>query len=59
MFTALRKLKKRSEDQKESELENQVAHAIFDLEVNNEELKSALQPLSFVGAQEIKVSKTK
>uniref|UniRef100_A0A7S1KUP6 40S ribosomal protein S7 n=1 Tax=Percolomonas cosmopolitus TaxID=63605 RepID=A0A7S1KUP6_9EUKA len=59
MFTALRKLKKRSEAQKETELENTVAHAIFDIEVNNKDLKYALQPISFVSAREIKISKTR
>jgi len=40
-----------------SELEDQVAQALFDLEVNSNDLKAELKDLTFVAAKEIEVSK--
>ena len=58
MLTALRKLRKQGEE-KPTELETQVAQAVFDLEVNDKNLKTDLQLLHFTNAQEIAVSKDK
>lgn len=58
MFTALRKVRK-VKDQKPDELEQQIAQAVFDLEVNSKELKTELQPLTFSAAKEVKVGKDK
>ncbi|KAL0476827.1 ribosomal protein S7 [Acrasis kona] len=58
MLTALRKIHK-SKDQTPDELETQIAQAIFDLEVNNKDLKAELQPLTFSSAKEVKVGKDK
>ena len=59
MFTALRKIKKQNKDEKPSELEEQVAQAVFDLEVNDKNIKNDLQLLTFAAAQEVPVSKDK
>lgn len=56
--TSLRKIKK-AQGQKVEELEQKVAQAIFDLEVNNTELKDDLQTVHFVAAKEVNISKTK
>jgi small subunit ribosomal protein S7e len=58
MFTALRKIKKQA-DEKPTELEQQVAQAVFDLEVNDKTVKSDLQLLQFTSAQEVVVGKDK
>lgn len=57
-LTSLRKIKKPT-GQKADELEQKVAQAIFDLEVNNSELKDDLQTVQFVAAKEVKINKTK
>nr|CAG4716528.1 unnamed protein product [Naegleria fowleri] len=58
MFTSLRKVKK-AKDQEVSDLEKQVAQAIFDLEVYSKDLKADLQPLVFSSAQEVAIGKEK
>ena len=57
-LTSLRKIHT-EKDAKPTELEQKVAQAIFDLEVHSKELKVDLQPLHFVKATEVNVSKTK
>eukprot|EP01080_Neovahlkampfia_damariscottae_P003113 gene3113-5283_t len=57
-LTSLRKIHKQK-DQKVTELEQKVAQAVFDLEVHSKELKVDLQPLNFVKATEVSVSKSK
>jgi small subunit ribosomal protein S7e len=56
-FTSLRKIKKSKGEP--DELEKKVAQAIFDLEVNNKELKTELQPIHFVAAKEVAINKSK
>jgi len=56
-FTSLRKIKKAKGEPDETE--KLVAQAIFDLEVNNKELKTDLQPIYFVAAKEVNVNKNK
>ncbi len=58
MLTALRKLRKQGEE-KPTELETQVAQAVFDLEVNDKNLKTDLQLLHFTAAQEVAIAKDK
>ncbi|KAI9785174.1 MAG: 40S ribosomal protein [Geoglossum umbratile] len=41
--------------QSPSELETNIAGALYDLETNNSDMKSALRPLQFVSAREIEV----
>ncbi len=38
-----------------SELETNIAGALFDLEVNTPDLKAALRPLQFVNAREVSI----
>merc|ERR1711900_91630 len=56
MFTARQKIKK--EKGEPSELENQVAQAFVDLEINNEELRPFLKNLHIAGAKEVVVNKS-
>merc|ERR1711898_508 len=56
MFTARQKIKK--EKGEPTELENQVAQAFVDLEINNEELRPFLKNLHIAGAKEVVVNKT-
>jgi len=58
MFTSLRKIRK-AKDVEVTELEKQVAQAIFDLEVYSKDLKADLQPLHFVAAEELALGKEK
>eukprot|EP00033_Pygsuia_biforma_P000079 GCRY01000099.1.p1 GENE.GCRY01000099.1~~GCRY01000099.1.p1 ORF type:complete len:193 (-),score=50.06 GCRY01000099.1:97-675(-) len=53
MFPAARKINKPNGEV--DALEQEVAQALFDLEMNNDELKSVLSPLYIVGAKEVKV----
>jgi small subunit ribosomal protein S7e len=39
--------------QSPSELETNIAGALYDLETNNTDMKSALRPLQFVSAREV------
>merc|ERR1739841_370249 len=55
MFTARQKIKK--EKGEPTELENQVAQAFVDLEINNEELRPFLKNLHIAGAKEVVVRK--
>eukprot|EP00658_Telonema_sp_P-2_P000722 TRINITY_DN10263_c0_g1_i17.p2 TRINITY_DN10263_c0_g1~~TRINITY_DN10263_c0_g1_i17.p2 ORF type:complete len:195 (+),score=75.30 TRINITY_DN10263_c0_g1_i17:130-714(+) len=57
MFTARQKIKKEKEAQP-SDLENQVAQALVDLEINNEELRPTLKNLHIVAAREVVVNKS-
>jgi small subunit ribosomal protein S7e len=54
MFTARQKIKK--ERGAPSDLENQVAQAFVDLEINNEELRPTLKNLHIVAAREVRVN---
>jgi len=54
MFTARQKIKKEKGDP--SEVEDQVAQALFDLEVNVNELKPDLKDLHILSAKEVEVS---
>merc|ERR1712146_117322 len=56
MFTARQKIKK--EKGEPTELENQVAQAFVDLEINNEELHPFLKNLHIAGAKEVVVNKS-
>merc|ERR1712159_980351 len=56
MFTARQKIKK--EKGEPTELENQVAQAFVDLEINNEELRPFLKDLHIAGAKEVVVNKS-
>merc|ERR1711977_616440 len=56
MFTARQKIKK--EKGQPTELENQVAQALVDLEINNEELRPFLKNLHIAGAKEVVVNKS-
>merc|ERR1711998_674068 len=56
MFTARQKIKK--EKGEPTELENQVAQAFVDLEINNEELRPFLKNLHIAGAKEVVVNKS-
>merc|ERR1711903_91585 len=56
MFTARQKIKK--EKGEPTELENQVAQAFVDLEINNEELRPALKSLYITAAREVVVNKS-
>merc|ERR1712100_866632 len=56
MFTARQKIKK--EKGEPTELENQVAQAFVDLEINNEELRPYLKNLHIAGAKEVVVNKS-
>merc|ERR1711903_270314 len=56
MFTASQKIKK--EKGEPTELENQVAQAFVDLEINNEELRPFLKNLHIAGAKEVVVNKS-
>jgi small subunit ribosomal protein S7e len=58
MFTALRKIKKQGEE-KPTELETNIAQAIFDLEVNDKTVKNDLQLLTFSAAHEVPITKDK
>mmetsp|Transcript_12173 Transcript_12173/g.16818 ORF Transcript_12173/g.16818 Transcript_12173/m.16818 type:complete len:197 (-) Transcript_12173:98-688(-) len=55
MFTARKKIVKEGGAQP-TEFEDQVAQAIFDLEVNSQELKADLKDLNIVSAKEVEVS---
>jgi len=55
MFTARKKVQKEA-GAEPTELEDQVAQALFDLEVNSTELKADLKDLHFSSAKEIEVS---
>lgn len=54
MFTARKKLQKK-EGEKVSELETQVAQALFDLEAGSAELKNELKDLQIASAREIEL----
>lgn len=41
--------------QSPSELETNIAQALYDLETNTADLKSALRPLQFVSAREVRI----
>merc|ERR1711918_20121 len=56
MFTARQKIKKERGAQP-NDLENQVAQAFVDLEINNEELRPTLKNLHIVAAREVAVNK--
>merc|ERR1711907_435190 len=56
MFTARQKIKK--EKGEPTELENQVAQAFVDLEINNEELRPFLKNLHIARAKEVVVNKS-
>merc|ERR1712100_949599 len=56
MFTARQKIKK--EKGEPTELENQVAQAFVDLEINNDELRPFLKNLHIAGAKEVVVNKS-
>jgi small subunit ribosomal protein S7e len=43
--------------QNPSELEAGIASALYDLETNTADLKSALRPLQFVSAREVRTSR--
>lgn len=55
MSASLRKIK----NPKPSDLESKVAQAVFDLEVNNSEMKDDLQTVFFLAAKEVRINKTK
>ncbi|KAI0851061.1 40S ribosomal protein S7 [Daldinia vernicosa] len=56
MSAALNKIAPNSPSrQNPSELETSIANALYDLETNTTDLKSALRPLQFVSAREIEV----
>merc|ERR1712195_181285 len=55
MFTARQKIKKERGAQP-NDLENQVAQAFVDLEINNEELRPTLKNLHIVAAREVRVN---
>merc|ERR1711966_31266 len=57
MFTARQKIKKERGAQP-NDLENQVAQAFVDLEINNEELRPTLKNLHIVAAREVAVNKS-
>jgi len=57
MFTARKKIIKKK-GVEPSELENQVAQALFDLEQTSQELKSELRDLTFVSTKEFDVGNT-
>merc|ERR1711903_421254 len=57
MFTARQKIKK-DKNAAPSDLENQIAQAFVDLEINNEELRPALKSLYITAAREIVVNKS-
>ena len=42
--------------QKPSELETSIANALYDLESNIPDMKTALRPLQFVSAREVRIS---
>lgn len=44
--------------QKPSELESSIANALYDLESNIPDMKSALRPLQFVSAREVRTKKS-
>merc|ERR1711934_84104 len=56
MFTARQKIKK-DKGAQPTELENTVAQAFVDLEINNEELRPTLKNLHIVAAREVAVNK--
>merc|ERR1712085_159498 len=57
MFTARQKIKK-DKGAQPNDLEQQVAQAFVDLEINNEELRPTLKNLHIVGAREVVVNKS-
>merc|ERR1711959_305303 len=57
MFTARQKIKK-DQGAQPSDLENQIAQAFVDLEINNEELRPALKSLYITAAREVVVNKS-
>merc|ERR1712195_285266 len=57
MFTARAKIKK-DKGAQPNDLEQQVAQAFVDLEINNEELRPTLKNLHIVGAREVVVNKS-
>merc|ERR1711871_1924029 len=57
MFTARQKIKK-DKGAQPTELENTVAQAFVDLEINNEELRPTLKNLHIVAAREVVVNKS-
>jgi len=57
MFTARKKIIKKK-GVEPSELENQVAQALFDLEQTSQELKAELRDLTFVSTKEFDVGNT-
>merc|ERR1712132_12167 len=57
MFTARQKIKK-DKNAVPSDLENQIAQAFVDLEINNEELRPALKSLYITAAREVVVNKS-
>ena len=53
-MSALNKIAANSESRKKpSELETNIAGALYDLETNTSDLKAALRPLQFVSAKEV------
>merc|ERR1712149_69254 len=56
MFTTRQRIKKTKGEP--TELENQVAQAFVDLEINNEELRPYLKNLHIAGAKEVVVNKS-
>merc|ERR1711988_772621 len=56
MFTTRQRIKKTKGEP--SDLENQIAQAFVDLEINNEELRPALKNLYITGAREVVVNKS-
>jgi len=57
MFTARQKIKK-DKGAQPNDLENQIAQAFVDLEINNEELRPALKSLYITAAREVVVNKS-
>merc|ERR1712010_156868 len=57
MITARQKIKK-EKNAAPSDLENTIAQAFVDLEINNEELRPALKNLYITGAREVVVNKS-
>merc|ERR1712093_854433 len=57
MFTARQKIKK-EKNAAPSDLENTIAQAFVDLEINNEELRPALKSLYITAAREVVVNKS-
>lgn len=58
MAAALNKIAPTSPSrQRPSELESSIASALYDLETNIPDMKTALRPLQFVSAREVRVTK--